>query len=388
VQNVNTSDQEEYQVDSGGQKTGATVKGNNVNDNKANKVEKGQAEVLEVPSAAEKAAEDHVQVASAVRKGNVNAVPSTTPQEHVTNTSSKPVQKQGAKGSAPEKQSPRRLKPPLEKTVEPKASDTEVKGGAPAGSLKTKVVGAPTEEKDPYSLEGAIDGLLEVGASTSPRSPPKVKKLAKNAEGEAAAIPIDEAPNKVRTKNEKVSNTVPSPERKKLLVLNVHGMLLDCSLLLDKNPNPSIRPTLRTKKRRVIFWPRLIDFLNKCFLYFEVAFWGSKSEVYMAEVVLAMLERMKDGSIVKPLFMWSTKQCEITKFEDRIPLEWGKPLRKIFWEYPNFNHKNTVIVDHKLCRLGGNEAANLIIPTAFYMEELKKLGDDKAFLRTCLWPQL
>jgi hypothetical protein len=129
VQNVNTSDQEECQVDSGGQKIGATLKGNNVNDNKANRVEKGQAEVLEVPSAAEKVAEDHVQVASAVRKGNVNAVPSTTPQTHVTNTSSKPVQKHGAIGSAPGKQSPRRPKPPLEKTVEPKALDTEVKGG-------------------------------------------------------------------------------------------------------------------------------------------------------------------------------------------------------------------------------------------------------------------
>jgi hypothetical protein len=101
-----------------------------------------------------------------------------------------------------------------------------------------------------------------------------------------------------------------------------------------------------------------------------------------------MLGRMKDGSIVKPLFMWSTKQCEVTKFEDGIPLEWGKPLFKIFWGYPNFNHKNTVIVDHKLCRLGGNEAANLIIPTVFYVEELEKLGDDKAFLRACLWPQL
>jgi hypothetical protein len=288
----------------------------------------------------------------------------------------------------PGKQSPRRPKPPLEKTVEPKALDLEVKGGAPAGSSKTKVVGAPTEEKDPYSLEGAIDGLLEVGASAGPRSPPKVKKTAKSAEDEAAAIPADEAPNKVRTKNEKVSNTVPSPEGKKLVVLNVHGTLLDCSLLLDKNPNPGIRPTLRTAKRRVIFRPGLIDFLNKCFLHFEVALWGSKSEVYMADVVPAMLGRMKDGSTVKPLFMWSTKECEVTKFEDGIPLQWGKPLRKIFWRYPNFNHKNTVIVDHKLCRLGGNEAANLIIPTAFYVAELEKLGDDKAFLRACLWPQL
>jgi hypothetical protein len=44
-----------------------------------------------------------------------------------------------------------------------------------------------------------------------------------------------------------------------------------------------------------------------------------------------------------------------------------------------------MIVDHKLCRLGGNEAANLIVPTTFYVEELEKLGDNKAFLRACLW---
>jgi hypothetical protein len=50
----------------------------------------------------------------------------------------------------------------------------------------------------------------------------------------------------------------------------------------------------------------------------------------MSDIVPAMLERMKDGSIVKPLFMWSTKQCKVTKFEDGISLEWGKPLRKIF----------------------------------------------------------
>jgi hypothetical protein len=105
------------------------MKGNNVNDNRAKRVEKGQAEFFQVPSAAEKAAEDHVQIASGVQKGNVNAVPSTTPQAHVTNTSTKPQQKQRAKGSAPGKQSSRRPKPPLEKTVEPKASDREVKGG-------------------------------------------------------------------------------------------------------------------------------------------------------------------------------------------------------------------------------------------------------------------
>jgi hypothetical protein len=138
----------------------------------------------------------------------------------------------------------------------------------------------------------------------------------------------------------------------------------------------------------VIFQPGLIDFLTRCFVHFEVAFRGSKSKVYMDDIVPVMLGRLKEGSTFKLLFVWSGKECEVTKFEDGIPLEWGKPLCKFFWRYPQFNHANTMMIDHKICRLGSNPAANSIIPTAFYVAELHKVGEDKAFLKTSLWPQL
>jgi hypothetical protein len=32
----------------------------------------------------------------------------------------------------------------------------------------------------------------------------------------------------------------------KLLVFNVHGTLLDCSMISDKNPNPKLKPTFKT----------------------------------------------------------------------------------------------------------------------------------------------
>jgi hypothetical protein len=70
--------------------------------------------------------------------------------------------------------------------------------------------------------------------------------------------------------------------------------------------------------------------MTRCFVHFEVAFWGSKSEVYMDDIVLAMLGKMKEGTTFKPLFIWLGKECEVTKCEDGIPLEWGKPLQKIF----------------------------------------------------------
>jgi hypothetical protein len=85
----------------------------------------------------------------------------------------------------------------------------------------------------------------------------------------------------VRNKVGDISCRAPSAKRKKLLVVNVHGTLLDCSFLIDKNPNAAIRPTIRTEKRRVIFCPCLIEFMTKYFLKFHVSFWGTKSEVYI-----------------------------------------------------------------------------------------------------------
>ena len=46
------------------------------------------------------------------------------------------------------------------------------------------------------------------------------------------------------------------------------------------------------------------------------------------------------------------------------------------------------MIDHKICRLGGNPAANLIIPIVFYVAELQKVEEDKAFMKISLWPLL
>ena len=49
------------------------------------------------------------------------------------------------------------------------------------------------------------------------------------------------------------------------------------------------------------------------------------------------------------------------------------------------------MIDYKTCRLGKNQYGNLIIPNTIYVVELQnffKIGDDKAFLKDCLWPWL
>jgi hypothetical protein len=96
----------------------------------------------------------------------------------------------------------------------------------------------------------------------------------------------------------------------KLLIFNVHGTLLDCSLLSEPNPNTSIRVTTRSSTCRMVFRPWLSEFIDKCFRNFRVAFWGIKSTSNMEDVVASMLRRFNGLGSHKPVFLWSAKECE------------------------------------------------------------------------------
>ena len=90
---------------------------------------------------------------------------------------------------------------------------------------------------------------------------------------------------------------------KKLLIFNVHGTLLDSSILSNPNPTSKIKITFKTKNRRFTLRPGLLDFLQKCFKTYVVAFRGSKNRSYMDKVVPAIFERMKCRAVVVPTFI-------------------------------------------------------------------------------------
>ena len=91
--------------------------------------------------------------------------------------------------------------------------------------------------------------------------------------------------------------------REKLVIFNVHGTLLDSSLRVENNPNSKIRPTVKTKSRRVVFKSWLHAFFSRCFIHFAVAFWGNKSAAYMDEVVPTMMGWNVGGPQFCPLFV-------------------------------------------------------------------------------------
>ena len=134
--------------------------------------------------------------------------------------------------------------------------------------------------------------------------------------------------------------------------------------------------------------PWIRELLLCCFMTFEVAFWDSKSDAYLAEVIFALMEMLTTKKEMKPCFVWFGKHYAPTKYNDGAPTACGRPLEKVFEQYPYQNYSNTVIVDHKAHRVDCNLSANIIISTPFYMEKLKRLGDDQSFLKLFLWPFL
>ena len=169
----------------------------------------------------------------------------------------------------------------------------------------------------------------------------------------------------------------------KLLIFNIHGTLVDCSLLSEPNPNSNIHITRKYLTCRFVFRPWLTEFLDMCFKKFKVAFWGIKSLGNMEDVVAEMMRRFDAMDNHKALFFWSAKECEDVSHNSES--KWKKPLSKVWTTWPSWNASITMIIDHIGAFVDCNPIANIIIPPAFYVESMRKLADDKNYLRQNLW---
>jgi hypothetical protein len=266
---------------------------------------------------------------------------------------------------------------------------------ADGDDLHNRVAVKKLEEEDVYSLQALPSNApaytstaVETASSkhTVHASPRKAKKPAAKVDMEKNE---DEASTQVRsTELCSVPGSPVIQGTSKLLVFNVHGTLLDCSLLDEKNPNTKIRASAYAVGRRIVCRPWMAEFLNQCFLSFEVAFWGSKSAKYMQDMVTVILGMLKGKEDCVPQFVWSAQECERVELEDGATIEGAKSLEAVYRRWPCWNASNTVIVDHNLGRVACNSMSNVIAANPFYVEHIKKLGDDRGYLKGTLWPML
>jgi hypothetical protein len=181
LQDVDIPQHPQFEVDiqdsSAAYNTGEMVKVTSIVEKPTEKPQKWDKDKVTVPSAIENRGKDHTSIPSVAAKSKVSL--GNAPTTAVPTMPSKP-----------------QLKPPT------------TTGAVPS---KAKTMGTAPDDSNPYSLEGAIDGLLEVGGSGDQRSPSKVKKPAKPIEDEVPAIPEEEAPTKVRSTDLQVARRAPTP---------------------------------------------------------------------------------------------------------------------------------------------------------------------------------
>ena len=167
------------------------------------------------------------------------------------------------------------------------------------------------EINDAYSLQAplTVGTPLTTSARVTTPAEQTVEVSARKSARETAQVAVvakqDQATIQVRSVELSLIPRLPiNSGTSKLLVFNVHGTLLDCSMVDDKNPNTEIRPSAFGAGRRIIFRPWMAQFFDHCFLRFKVAFWGSKSAKYMEDMVPILLGRLKGVESCVPCFVW------------------------------------------------------------------------------------
>jgi hypothetical protein len=207
-----------------------------------------------------------------------------------------------------------------------------------AGDCKKK--GGTTRrpvEDDVYSFEAGPGAEVADSRTAVVRAPAMhtvqaSPKKSKKQPGKVDAVPTEECAS-IQVRNIEsyaIPGSLVIAGSSKLLVFNVHGTLMDCSLVDEKNPNTKIKPSAYATGRRIIWRPWMAEFLNQCILSFKVAFWSSKSARYMQDVVPVVLGRLKGKDDCIPCFVWSAQECKPVQLGDGATMEGGKPLDAVY----------------------------------------------------------
>ncbi|CAA7041956.1 unnamed protein product [Microthlaspi erraticum] len=139
--------------------------------------------------------------------------------------------------------------------------------------------------------------------------------------------------------NREESRANPSVARKKLLVLDLNGLLAEIV-----SPRAGQKPDISIGRRGIFKRPFLEEFLNFCFENFEVAVWSSRNPNNVERISEFLLGDLKS----KLLFCWDMSHCARTNsgcLENQNKVIVFKELSIIWKRYGDFDETNTVLLD-------------------------------------------
>ncbi|KAM1322926.1 hypothetical protein PS2_015411 [Malus domestica] len=171
-----------------------------------------------------------------------------------------------------------------------------------------------------------------------------------------------------------VERPLVSVSKKKLLILDVNGLLADIVQLVPQQIK-LYKPDTMISRKSVFKRPFYDSFLLFCFDYFNVAIWSSRNKKNVDEVVDYLLGISKK----KLFFCWNQSHCTKTKFKtldnEKKPLVL-KELRKL-WEKHDpdlplargeYNETNTLLVDDSPYKALCNPENTAIFPFPYHFK--------------------
>ncbi|KAJ6835362.1 uncharacterized protein M6B38_331050 [Iris pallida] len=165
-----------------------------------------------------------------------------------------------------------------------------------------------------------------------------------------------------------------SPRKKKLLVLDLNGLLAD--IIIDFHNAHKAQKKISGKS--IFKRPFCDDFLKFCFEMFDVGVWSSRKGYNVDGVVDFLMRDSKH----KLLFCWDQSKCTYTGFntlENRYkPLVlkelkklWNKEESDLPWEKGDYSPSNTLLVDDSPYKAICNPKHTAIFPQPFRFDDEK-----------------
>ncbi|KAJ4877816.1 hypothetical protein Rs2_42834 [Raphanus sativus] len=240
---------------------------------------------------------------------------------------------------------------------------------------KARIVGNVEEVPTmPVLVYVAVEGTCVVSAASGDGEEENKKKIEEeNANTEKLPPALEMEKNNeasvavVVTSRDVIMSNPSSVSRRKLLVLDLNGLLADIA-----SPLAGCKADINIGRRAIFKRPFCEDFLKFCFDKFEVGIWSSRKKNNVDRITDFLLGDMTR----KLLFCWDMSYCATTtlgSLENRHKCVVFKDLNKLWekhdprlpWQRGAYNETNTVLLDDSPYKALLNPPYTAIFPHSY-----------------------
>ncbi|XP_020269193.1 uncharacterized protein LOC109844534 [Asparagus officinalis] len=208
--------------------------------------------------------------------------------------------------------------------------------------------------------------------SNNPRNEAKSLSIRQSIESSCISDPINFQDKEIEAVLLQPERNLASRTRKKLIVLDLNGLLAD--FVLD-NRNVHKAPK-KVGGKAVFKRPFCDDFLKYCFETFEIGVWSSRRKYN----VDGALDYIMGDNRHKLLFCWDQSHCTYTGFKTRENVHkplvlkelkklWLKEESDLPWEKGDYSPSNTLLVDDSPYKALCNPPNTGIFPYPYHFDD-------------------